>query len=204
MREEGKPQPTRGSAGSECRGARGKREPAPSDTDPSQLNLLRRQYRSLTGKAVHPSVPRFLLARAVAYERQIREHGDLPARVACALAAAAREELGPGQPSAGPDSGRPPRPSVIRSGTILVREHGNVLHRVTALESGFSWNARVFGSCRRWREPLLACAGMGPASSDFMKSLSDSQTPAKNGRGRGREQASALRHVYPGVERSAP
>jgi DUF2924 family protein len=162
MREEGKPQPTRGSAGSECRGARGKREPAPSDTDPSQLNLLRRQYRSLPGKAVHPSVPRFLLARAVAYERQIREHGDLPARVACALAAAAREELGPGQPSAGPDSGRPPRPSVIRSGTILVREHGNVLHRVTALESGFSWNARVFGSLSAVARAITGVRWNGP------------------------------------------
>src|SRR6478609_7780229 len=102
MREQGTPQPTRASAEGECRGARRKREPAPSDTDATQLNLLRRQYRSLTGKAVHPSVPRFLLARGVAYERQIRQRGDLPARVACALATAAREELGPpGQAPAG-------------------------------------------------------------------------------------------------------
>jgi hypothetical protein len=52
---------------------------------------------------VHPSVPRFLLARAVAYERQVREHGELPARVVSALAAVAKGQLGPpaNQPPAG-------------------------------------------------------------------------------------------------------
>jgi len=162
MREQGTPQPTRASAESECRGARGKREPAPSDTDATQLNLLRRQYRSLTGKAVHPSVPRFLLARGVAYERQIRQRGDLPARVACALAAAARGELSPpGQACAGPDSGRPRSPSVI-PGTILVREHGNVLHRVTALESGFSWNGRAFASLSAVARAITGVRWNGP------------------------------------------
>jgi len=163
MREQGTPQPTRASAEGECRGARRKREPAPSDTDATQLNLLRRQYRSLTGKAVHPSVPRFLLARAVAYERQIRQRGDLPARVACALAAAAREELGPpGQACAGPDSGRSRSPSVIRPGTILVREHGNVLHRVTALENGFSWNGRAFASLSAVARAITGVRWNGP------------------------------------------
>jgi Protein of unknown function (DUF2924) len=163
MREQGTPQPTRASAEGECRGARGKREPAPSDTDATQLNLLRRQYRSLTGKAVHPSVPRFLLARGVAYERQIRQRGDLPARVACALAAAAREELGPpGQACAGPDSGRSRSPSMIRPGTILVREHGNVLHRVTALESGFSWNGRTFASLSAVARAITGVRWNGP------------------------------------------
>jgi hypothetical protein len=163
MREQGIPQPTRASAESECRGARGKREPAPTDTDPSQLNLLRRQYRSVTGKAVHPSVPRFLLARAVAYERQIRQRGDLPARVACALATAAREELGPpGQAPVGSDSGRSRSHSVIRPGTILVREHGNVLHRVTALESGFSWNGRTFASLSAVARAITGVRWNGP------------------------------------------
>src|SRR6476619_8548153 len=95
MREQGIPQPTRASAESECRGAPCKREPPLSDTDATQLNLLRRQYRSLTGKAVHPSVPRFLLASAVAYDSQVREHGELPARVVSALAAVAKGQLGP-------------------------------------------------------------------------------------------------------------
>ena len=34
----------------------------------------------------------------------------------------------------------------IRPGTILVREHQNLLHRVIALETGFSWNGRTFAS----------------------------------------------------------
>jgi hypothetical protein len=92
-------------------------------------------------------VPRFVLARTVAYERQVREHGGLSPRVLSALAAAAKQELDP----PGRNITSAERASLvgsvgIRPGTILVREHQNVLHRVTALETGFSWNGRTFAS----------------------------------------------------------
>src|SRR5947209_17215409 len=125
------PQPALSSAESETRGGRLKLEIAQTGVEDGQFELLRRQYRSLTGKSVHPSVPRFLLARAVAYERQVREHGDLPARVVSALAAVAREELGPpGRTVAGSKAGSVAGGPRIRPGTILIREHQNVLHRV--------------------------------------------------------------------------
>src|SRR5436305_14991575 len=89
------PQPALSSAESETRGGRLKLEIAQAHVKDGQFELLRRQYRSLTGRAVHPSVPRFLLARAVAYERQVREHGEMPARVVSALAAVVKEQLGP-------------------------------------------------------------------------------------------------------------
>src|SRR3954452_22934115 len=116
MREQGKKgQPTPAPAGRKSRG-RCDREAAQIENDAAQLDLLRRQYRSLTGKPVHASVPRFLLARAVAYERQAREHGDLSARVISALAAVANQELGrPGEPPATEDPKRVA--PMIRPGT---------------------------------------------------------------------------------------
>jgi hypothetical protein len=161
MREERKkPQPARASADGESR-VRDEGERLESEADAAQLNLLRRQYRSLTGKPVHPSVPRFLLARAVAYERQVREHGDLSARVISALAVVGNQELGrPGEPPAGPAPNRVA--PMIRPGTILVREHQNVLHRVTALESGFSWNGRTFASLSAVARAITGVRWNGP------------------------------------------
>jgi hypothetical protein len=158
MREERKKaQPARVSAEGEWRvgGCQGER--LESEADAAQLGLLRRQYRSLIGRPVHPSVPRFLLARAVAYERQVREHGDLSARVISALAAVANQELGrPGEPA--PNRVAP----MIRPGTILVREHQNVLHRVTALESGFSWNGKTFASLSAVARAITGVRWNGP------------------------------------------
>ena len=142
-----KPQPLSSAAEGDTRGSRRKGQAAQRTVDEGQIELLRRQYRSLTGKAAHASVPRFVLARAVAYERQVREHGGLSPRVLSALAAVAKEELGPpGRNITSSEAGSLVAPPGIRPGTILVREHQNVVHRVTALETGFSWNGRTFTS----------------------------------------------------------
>jgi hypothetical protein len=160
MREERK-EPRLASADGESRvGGCGGERPE-SEADAAQLGLLRRQYRSLTGKPVHASVPRFLLARAVAYERQVREHGDLSARVISALAAVGNQELGrPGEPAAGRDPKRVA--PLIRPGTILVREYQNELHRVTALESGFSWNGKTFASLSAVARAITGVRWNGP------------------------------------------
>jgi hypothetical protein len=51
---------------------------------------------------------------------------------------------------------------MIRPGTILVREHRNVLHRVTALESGFSWNGRTFASLSAVARAVTGVRWNGP------------------------------------------
>jgi hypothetical protein len=51
---------------------------------------------------------------------------------------------------------------MIRPGTILVREHQNVLHRVTALESGFSWNGRTFASLSAVARAITGVRWNGP------------------------------------------
>ena len=137
--ERKKPQPLSSAAEGDTRGSRRKGQAAQRTVDEGQIELLRRQYRSLTGKAAHASVPRFVLARAVAYERQVREHGGLSPRVLSALAAVAKEELGPpGRNITSSEAGSLVASPGIRPGTILVREHQNVVHRVIALETGFS------------------------------------------------------------------
>jgi hypothetical protein len=93
--ERKKPQPLSSAAESETRPSRRQPEAVQRTLDEGQIAALRRQYRSLTGKAAHASLPRFVLARAVAYERQVREHGGLSPRVLSALAAVAKEDLGP-------------------------------------------------------------------------------------------------------------
>ena len=142
-----KPQPLSCAAEGDTRGSRRKGQAAQRTVDEGQIELLRRQYRSLTGKAAHASVPRFVLAHIVAYERQVREHGGLSPRVLSALSAAARQELGPpGRNITSSEAGSLVASPGIRPGTILVREHQNVVHRVIALETGFSWNGRTFTS----------------------------------------------------------
>jgi hypothetical protein len=143
--ERKKLQPLASAAESETRVSRRKGEAVQRTLDEGQIDLLRRQYRSLTGKAAHASVPRFVLARAVAYERQVREHGGLSRRVLSALAAVAKQELGPPGRNTSAE-GSLVAPPGIRPGTILLREHQNVVHRVIAIETGFSWNGRTFAS----------------------------------------------------------
>ena len=157
------PQPALSSAESESRGGRLKLEIAPPGAEGGQFDLLRRQYRSLTGKTVHPCVPRFLLARAVAYERQVREHGDLPVRVVSALAAVAKEQLGPpGRTTRRSEAASLVGTPRIRPGTILVREHQNVMHRVTALGSSFSWNGMTFTSLSAVARAITGVRWNGP------------------------------------------
>jgi hypothetical protein len=157
------PQPAVSSAASEIRGGGLKLQIGQTGVEGGQFDLLRRQYRSLTGKAVHPSVPRFLLARAVAYERQVREHGELPGRVVSALAAVAKEQLGPpGRYTRRSEAGSLVEAPRFRPGTILVREHQNVMHRVTALENGFSWKGKTFTSLSAVARAITGVRWNGP------------------------------------------
>jgi hypothetical protein len=177
--ERKKPQPALRSAEGESRSDPGKTKAAETSTDDAQFDLLRRQYRSLTGKSVHLSVPRFLLARAVAYERQVREHGDLPARVVSALAAVARDEANPrGRTMAGSEAGSAVGGPRIRPGTILIREHQNVLHRVTALESGFRWEGKTFASLSAVARAITGVRWNGPR---FFGLQDRTDAPVSNG-----------------------
>jgi DUF2924 family protein len=112
--------------------------------------LLRRRWRSIMGRHPPKALSPALMARILTWREQVVEVGDIRPRSRAILAAAIRDaderaERG-GKPEAGPIAKRSPRFEPIRSGTVLVREHAGVLHRVTVAADGFEWNGRIFGS----------------------------------------------------------
>jgi hypothetical protein len=97
--------------------------------------------------AAHPPKA---LSPALTWREQVVEVGDISSRSRAIIAAAIRgadeRAEGGGKPEAGPIAKRSPRFEPIRSGTVLVREHAGVLHRVTVAADGFEWNRRIFRS----------------------------------------------------------
>ncbi len=126
------------------------RNPMPSDGD-----LIRRRWRSLMGRLPPGTLPHALMERILAWREQVAEVGDISSRSRAILAAAFGSKAG----SAGKNGGvegsgsmgdRDPAPrralESIRVGTVLIREHAGVLHRVTVLVEGFEWDGHIFAS----------------------------------------------------------
>ena len=164
---------------------------------------LRRQYRSLTGKAAHAQC----LVRACSRggfrapgPRAWRLVASGYLRVVCRCG----EKRGPaGRNITSSEAGSFIAPPGIRPGTILFREHQNVVHRVIALETGFSWNGRAFTSLSAAARAITGVRWNGehffglPGKPVRLPKSSEEQDKVD------REQASALRDLYAGIERSA-
>lgn len=107
------------------------------------LTMLRRRWRSLMGRAAPPHLPRSLLIRVIAYRQQVRIGGDLDRATLKALAAATDtgSAATPGTTGTEISDG-----TALRPGTLLVREHGGVTHRVSVRASGFEWNGQTYDS----------------------------------------------------------
>ncbi len=113
-------------------------------------DLLRRRWRSVIGRHPPKTLSPALMVRILTWREQVLEVRDVSPRSRAILAAAirgkdTRAETG-GEPELGPiaHAARPRMP--IRAGTVLVREHVGVLHRVTVAADGFEWDGRTFGS----------------------------------------------------------
>ena len=124
--------------------------PALRPVEEADGGLLRRRWRSIMGRHAPKRLSPALMARILTWREQVVGVGDIRPRSRAILAAAIRgtderAEAG-GTPEAGPIAKRTPRFEPIRSGTVLVREHAGVLHRVTVAGDGFEWDGRIFGS----------------------------------------------------------
>jgi len=124
--------------------------PALRPVEEADGNLLRRRWRSIMGRHAPKRLSPALMARILTWREQVVEAGDISSHSRAILAAAIRgaderAERG-GKPEAGLIAKRSPRFEPIRRGTVLVREHAGVLHRVTVAADGFEWNGRIFGS----------------------------------------------------------
>ena len=124
--------------------------PARRPVEEADGGLLRRRWRSIMGRRAPKTLSPALMARILTWREQVVQVGDISPRSRVILAAAIhgvgqQAEAG-GEPEAGLIAKRSQRFEPIRSGTVLVREHAGVLHRITVASDGFEWNGRIFGS----------------------------------------------------------
>ncbi len=130
----------------------------------ADLETLRRRWRNLFGGSAPKHLSRPLLARILAYEMQVREHGDLcraTRRMLEAIAGSARESnagKGTNRPMVPP----PPELQPLLPGTELVREHEGALHRVMVLDEGFAWNGSVYPSLSKIALAITGTRWNGP------------------------------------------
>jgi hypothetical protein len=118
-------------------------------------DLLRRRWRGLLGRPAPAHLSRSLLVRILAYRHQVARLGDIDraSRVALGETIGHRKFLAGGAADEAPSA----KASVaLRPGTVLEREHGGVMHRVTVTVGGCSWNGRQF---RSLSEAALAITG---------------------------------------------
>ena len=102
---------------------------------------LSRAWHTKVGKLPTHNLPKSLSARVLAYSLQADLFGDL-GKEAVRLLDAILDDLAAGKT---PDI-KPPTARRLRSGSVLVREHNGVLHRVMVLEEGYAWQGKTFMS----------------------------------------------------------
>lgn len=114
--------------------------------EPMDDDLIRRRWRSLIGRHPPKTISHALMDRILAWREQVVETGDINSRsraiLAEALAGGKAETKKSGDVcvagTENPPEVRPARPrATLRNGTVLLREHASVLHRVTVVPEGF-------------------------------------------------------------------
>lgn len=132
------------------------------------LHDLRSHWRQRLRSAPPAGLTRPLLLRLLAYKLQAKILGDLDAGSAkfldqLASAHARRREADPKHSRDKP----PPVPAVVRErslmpGTLLLRHHAGVQHRVVVLADGFQWDGRRFQSLSEIARAITGTRWNGP------------------------------------------
>ena len=102
---------------------------------------LERTWRRHLGGSPSGGLPKALFSRMLAYQLQAQQFGELP-KAAMKFLDGIATDL-----SAGKEPELPyPEDRRLKPGTVLVREHGGLQHRVMVLEEGYAWNGKNFTS----------------------------------------------------------
>ena len=118
-------------------------------------DLIRLRWRSLIGRHPPKSLSHALMDRILAWREQVAEVGDISSRSRAILAAALADKraevskdggIRDEQESRGRSGHRRQARAEIRVGTVLIREHARVPHRVTVVAEGFEWEGRIYAS----------------------------------------------------------
>jgi len=111
------------------------------DLDPAQLCL---RWRNHLGGTAPSHLPRWLIARVLAYRLQSAAHGDLDRATLRKL-----RPSGIGPEGAEPFTAREPTTrdgASLKPGGLLVREWKGQMQHVMVLDDGFAWNGVTYTS----------------------------------------------------------
>ena len=112
---------------------------------------LLRLWRSAFGRDPPSRLSRTLMAKAIAYDIQVKAFGGLSARTICALKAAAKPGAAPAAAT------RPSGP-----GTRLIREWNGILHEVEVLDEGYLWRGERHRSLSAIARAITGTKWSGP------------------------------------------
>jgi Protein of unknown function (DUF2924) len=130
------------------------------DLDADQLRL---QWRNHLGGIPPAHLPRWLLAKVLAYRIQALALGDLDKatlRIIRQSSGGCGEEDAAGRPFAPRDPST--REGIgLKSGALLVREWNGRLERVMVLDTGFAWNGRGYGSLSQVAQAMTGTSWNG-------------------------------------------
>jgi hypothetical protein len=122
------------------------------------LAALLVRWRNHVGGEPPAHLPKFLLARMLAFRLQENAYGGLPESAKRAL-----ERL------SAPGGQRSPEPippvsasAGLRPGTLLTREWQGALHRVMVVEDGFAWNGATLQSLSEVARAITGTRWSGP------------------------------------------
>ena len=108
------------------------------DCDAEDLSAIWRRHLR---ERVPDHLPKALLVRVLAYRLQDERYGGLSKRATAFLAEIERD-LQAGRDPAVPLAGE----KKLKPGTMLVREHDGVMHRVMVMDETFAWEGKTFPS----------------------------------------------------------
>jgi hypothetical protein len=99
------------------------------------------KWRQHLTERVPDHLPKSVLARLLSYKLQVAQHGGLSKKASAYLKLIEidlREGRAPKTPYV--------QSNQLKPGSQLAREHEGVLHRVTVLEGGYTWEGKTFSS----------------------------------------------------------
>jgi hypothetical protein len=161
------------------------------------LKGLQARWKSMFRRDPPLHLPRHLLVAVLAYRLQADELGDLApdtVRLLKQLATSSTTIEAMRRTSAFDR-----RRSELKPGTILTREWSGRNYRVMVLDDGFGWNAKTYDSLSKVAFAITGRDGTVPA---FL--VSETRPLSRRRHDCVSHQQSALRHLYPGLDRGWP
>jgi hypothetical protein len=125
---------------------------------------LQVRWRRTFGRSAPRHLPKHLLLRILAYKLQADAFGDLDRETVRTLEQIARDAAKAKASGDNVTKVVPPVEEVrgLKPGTLLVREHERVLHRVTVQVKGFTWNGQSFRSLSEVARAITGTRWSGP------------------------------------------